>query len=218
MTIPLDDHGQPINRFFNRAGRIDRAVDELIGFLKGVVADDEVTEGEVIRLAEWVQMNHEVLGYWPVNALTSRLNRIFADKQIDDEERADLRGFIYELLGSSPSEFFAARSTRLPLCKPAPDVIFDQNVFVLTGRFMYGTRKQCEREIAERGGRCSATVTLQTSYLVLGDLGSTDWIHSIYGRKIETAMDYRGRCPLGIISEEHWVSFLLPARANWAAL
>jgi NAD-dependent DNA ligase len=215
--ISLDDDGQPVSRALNRSARIDRAVDELIGFLKGVIADDEITDSEVIRLGEWVLMNEEVRGYWPVNVLSKRIDRIFADRMIEDEERADLRGIIYDILGTSPTEFFEQRTGRLPLSKPAPEVIFDQNMFVFTGRFLYGTRKQCQQEVLERGGRCSSSVTLQTSYLVLGDLGSEDWAHSIYGRKIETAIQYTQLCPITLISEEHWVSYLLPTPAGMAS-
>ena len=106
MTKPLDDHGQPIDRFLNRELRVSRAVDELIGFLKGVVADDVVSAAEVVRLGEWVLMNREVLGYWPVSVLAHRLNRIFEDGHVDDDERAELRAFIYELLGSHAEDVF----------------------------------------------------------------------------------------------------------------
>ena len=135
MSMPLDDDGQPLNRFLNRQGRISRAVDELIGFLKGVVSDDAVSAVEVVRLGEWVLMNREVLEHWPVSVLAHRLNRIFEDGRIDDEERAELKDFIFELLGSNARDVFLKRATKLPLTRPNPEVIFDGEIFVFTGRF-----------------------------------------------------------------------------------
>jgi NAD-dependent DNA ligase len=193
-------------------------MDELIGFLKGIVADAVVTDGESRRLAEWLLENDEFAHGWPLNVLVARLNAIFADGHASTEEREDLRCLIEDIVGRCGSDGYESESTRLPLTKPAPEVIFDQNIFVFTGRFCYGTRRNCEREVTERGGRCSDNITLQTSYLVLGELGSRDWIHSCYGRKIETAVKYtellterHGVSSLSIVSEEHWQSFLCPA-------
>jgi hypothetical protein len=63
-SIPPEDHGQPTSPFLNRNARIDGAVDEMIGFVKGVIADDEVTTPEIERLGEWLLLNKEVLGFW----------------------------------------------------------------------------------------------------------------------------------------------------------
>jgi BRCA1 C Terminus (BRCT) domain len=211
MSSPLDNHGQPLNRFLNRDGRISRAVDELIGFLKGVIADDVVSTVEVVRLGEWVLMNREVLGYWPVSVLAHRLNRIFEDGHVDEEERAELRGFIYELLGSNAEDVFVNRATKLPLTKPYPEIVFDGEVFVFTGRFLYGTRKRCQEAVVERGGQCTSNVTLKSNYLIIGDLGSEDWKHSTHGTKILKAVQMVPFSGINIVSEQHWAGYLLPA-------
>jgi len=207
----LDDNGQPLNRLLNRDRRVSRAIDELIGFLRGIAADNVVSAGEVLALGEWTLKNREAADVWPVNVLVARLNRIVADGVIDDEEREDLRMLVAEILGEQARQPFTSASTELPLTRPAPDVIFDQNEFVLTGSFLYGPRRVCEKEILVRGGTCADAVRLRTSYLVIGSLASEDWIHTTHGRKIEKAVDYSKRYPLAIISEQHWESFLLPA-------
>lgn len=47
-------------------------------------------------------------------------------------------------------------------------------------------------------------LTLDVDYLVIGELGSTDWRHSTFGRKIETALKYQkeSKSKVKIISEE----------------
>jgi NAD-dependent DNA ligase len=139
------------------------------------------------------------------------LNRIYEDGRVDDDERLDLKDLLVEIVGESQDPLVTP-ATALPLSKPAPDVVFDQNVFVFTGKFAYGPRRACQADVLERGGKVAETVTLQTSYVVIGAVGSRDWIHSSWGRKIETAVRYQDLCPLAIISEQHWTSFLLPAK------
>jgi NAD-dependent DNA ligase len=92
---------------------------------------------------------------------------------------------------------------------PLPNVIFDGKQFVMTGRFFYGTRSNCEKKVIERGGTCKSHVSMQTDYLIIGSLGSPDWIHTNYGRKIEAAMAYKqDGFDIRIVGEEHWATFL----------
>ena len=60
-----------------------------------------------------------------------------------------------------------------------------------------------------RGGLIGSYVTLQTSYLVIGSVGSRDWIHSSWGRKVEKAVEYKRLCRIAMVSEQHWPSFLM---------
>ena len=207
--ILFDPDGQPLSRAWNFQRRLDAGIDELIGLIRGIVADALVTESEAAVLAAWVLKHSEIACDWPVNVLVRRLNRIYADGQADEEEREDLKALLLEIVGEN-DDMLVTPSATLPLSKPAPDVIFDQNVFVFTGKFAYGPRRVCEAEVLARGGQIGSYVTLQTSYLVIGSVGSRDWIHSSWGRKVEKAMEYAELCPIAIVSEQHWASFLRP--------
>lgn len=206
----LDQDGQPLCLAWNSQRRIDAGIDELIGLIRGVLADNEVSEGEPELLAAWVLRHCEIVQEWPVNVLARRLNRIFEDGHVDDVERQDLKQLLAEIIGENDNPLVTA-STTLPLSRPAPDVVFDQNIFVFTGKFAFGPRRVCEGEVLARGGRVATAVTLQTNYVVIGSVGSRDWIHSSWGRKIEKAIEYKDLCPLAIISEQHWAGFLWPA-------
>lgn len=221
LQSPLNPHGQPINRNFSIIRLTNRTIDELIGLCKGIQADEIVNEDEVHFLAQWLDKSREVINVWPVNVLASRIEKILEDNIIDDNEKKELLGLLYDITGCIPEhelinyatgeiiENLSHMSTLLPLDKPTPSIIFDGKQFCLTGKFCYGTRNKCEEEIKVRGGQTQSNITQKTAYLVIGLLGSTDWKHSTHGLKIKTAIELRDKgWPVSIVSEEHWVKHL----------
>ncbi len=205
-----DEDGQPVNQQLNAERRRVRSVDECIGIIRGIMADDRVQEEEVHTLAKWLLASGELIDEWPISIIAERLNRVYADHVVDDQEREDLRELFRELMGSHEdvSEFRNA-ATKLPLTKPPPNIVVPDRLFVFTGKFLHGTRKSCEQAVLDRGGFTKRQVTEKVDYLVIGAIGSRDWIHSTHGRKIEAAVANveRGH-PTAIISEEHWERFL----------
>ncbi len=205
-----DEDAQPINLHFNAERRCVRSVDECIGIIKGIMADDHVHEEEVHALAKWLLPNRALVHEWPISVIAERLERVYADQVVDNREREELRELFRKLIGSHEdvSEFRSA-ATRLPLTDPPPAIVIPEQLFVFTGKFVHGTRKICEQEVLERGGFTKRQVTQKVDYLVIGTIGSRDWIHSTHGRKIEAAVANveRGH-PMAIVSEEHWEEFL----------
>ena len=204
MRTATDNHGQPLNQAFNANRRANRAISELIGFLRGIIADQYVSECECEQLAKWLVANREIADIWPVSALVERIDRIYQDGVADEQERTDLADLVAQIVGHQDDETLSFGPTDLPLTAPEPTIVFDGNEFVLTGKFLYGPRRLCEREIGDRGGRCWGSVRLQTSYLVIGSLMSRDWKYSTHGIKIEKAVEYTSRCQIAIVSEKHW--------------
>lgn len=201
-----DEHGQP-NAWFNLTRRIDRSVHELLGLTKGIIADGRVTAEEADILRAWMIANPEAAAAWPGSVLADRITRIYSDGRADEAEREDLRCLLEDLVGGR-TDVIGNPSTRLPLDEPPPKLQFDGFVYVFTGRFFSGTRQWCESIVENRGGICSSNVTRRTNYLVIGELGSRDWKHTSFGRKIQKAVEVRseGR-QLAIIEEAHWAAF-----------
>jgi hypothetical protein len=199
----VDTHGQP-DPLFNLSRRIDRSVNELLGLTKGIIADGVVTPEETELLRAWVIANPEAASAWPGNVLADRIARIYEDDRVEEDEREDLRVLLQQLSGGANHDE-GNPSTRLPLNDPAPQLRFDGAVYVFTGRFFSGTRRWCENLVESRGGVCVPNVTNRTNFLVIGELGSRDWKHSSFGRKIQKAVEVRsdGR-DLAIIAEEYW--------------
>lgn len=206
----LDEYGQPRNRALNAKRIMDRGVDELLGLCKGIIADGVVSEGETHFLLEWLQNNQAVAKSWPGNVLYARAYEFLRDGRLDANEQAELLDLLTRLSGHIPNACSEQGACSLPFDDPQPPLEFDSHIFVLTGRFAFGTRHECSEAILDLGGWVRPTVRKDTDYVVVGTLASTDWIHASYGRKIETALQWRQQGqPIKLISEDHWAESLL---------
>lgn len=210
MSRLVGPHGQPISRRFNRARVEDRTIDELLGLSRGIIADGVVADSEAQFLADWLERNRRVADTWPLSVLYERVREMLADGVLDPDEQAELLDTLHELTGTGvPEPDSASASADLPVDRPEPPIYFDSCVFCFTGKFVYGTRKECESEVLSRGGLVKKAPTQNTHYVVVGAVGSRDWIHSSFGRKIEKAVSMRdeGR-PISIVAEQYWTQFL----------
>lgn len=206
-----DQHGQPLVKAFRGSAVADRQVDELIGLVKGVLADGAVCPNEVRFLLQWMEANREAADMWPAKALYPRLAAAMADGHLDDDEEQEVMSLLLATVGgiAAPSADAPNFSSALPLCSPAPMIQFDGRVFCFTGKFNSGTRDWCSAQVEARGGRSVSGITRKLDYLVIGELGSRDWMHSSHGRKIEKAVSYRDEgASLRIINEQHWFEHL----------
>jgi len=181
-----------------------------LGLAKGLLADGVVSETEVLLIRDWMRRHPDSLEYWAIRAVHDRLERAFADGRIDDDERTDLGELLADLVGGKAGVVGGDDSaTELPLDRPAPTIAWEGSVFVLTGRFAFGPRRDCERQVLNRGGECDPNITRRTNYVVIGTFGSRDWAHTSFGRKIEKAVAYRqSGLPLSLLCEDHWARSL----------
>lgn len=159
-----DAHGQP-PAWIHRERVSRRSFDELVGFVRGILADGEVSDREARSLLDWCRKNRAAVAEWPGREIAARLSRVFADGKVTDEERADLTVLLQAVTGGRPDlPSGSGQSTRLPLNEPAPALAFSGRSFVLTGQFVYGTRNACEAEVVQRGGRCSSSVSMKIDF------------------------------------------------------
>lgn len=200
----LDPHGQPDPQF-NAMRRAERDVCELLGLVKGVLADGVVSEEEADALYRWLAAFPDAVAMWPGDVIARRVRKIFADGVVTREEREDLAELLGELAGAKLGIVNGLQEAPgLPLDQPPPEVEIPGRVFVLTGRFAFGPRKVCEDAVRDLGGWTEPNVTLATNYVVVGTFCSRDWIHTSFGRKIEKAVNYREKHGWPrIIGEDH---------------
>lgn len=202
----LDEDGQPFLRTFNAARLNDRMIDELIGLCRGVLLDGSVSELEASALLQWLDANREIANHWPANVLYKRISLALEDGHLDPDEERDLLETLVRVTGNPQSAAsIKSRSTNLPLCSPLPEISFAGKIFCFTGKFISGSRKEVQNAVTSLGARVKGSPTLKTNYLVIGSIGSSDWIHSTHGRKIEKAVTLReeGRS-IYIVAEEYW--------------
>jgi hypothetical protein len=205
LDVPLGPQLSPVIHARRRA---DRAINEMLGLVKGMLVDGNVTERETLALQDWLHANPDAMKVWPGHVLASRLRQILADGRVDDEEREQLRSLIQNTVGVQHEPMMNA-VTSLPLDDPAPPLIFSNMTYVFTGELVYGTRPACEAAVIQRGGVCADRVTKKTDVLVIGCIGNDDWAHTSFGRKIESAIRWKARgVAVTIVSEEHWTSHL----------
>lgn len=191
----------------------DRNIDELLGISRGLIADDKINQAEAEFLLDWIEKHFDSieLNSYPVNNIYDRLKKVLEDNLLDEDEAEEIKELLKSFTGGKTiTEQIKSMSSTLPLCNPFPNVSIENKIFCFTGTFTIGTRSQCESLIKELGGTTTKAPSGKTNYLVIGILGSDDWIHSSYGRKIESAVEYRDNKNTGIkiITEEHFIKFL----------
>lgn len=205
----LNGDGQAPSRFIRARQVADRSIDELLGLCKGVAADGRVCQDEALYMLNWLQANDHVRDKWPANIIRVRIVEYLEDGIVDQDEREELFDLMRQIVGSVDAPAALNFSTSLPFDDPQPDLLFSGQRFCLTGQFIFGPRPQCEREILSLGGSIVTAPRKSGCVVVVGLVGSRDWVHSTFGRKIETALDMRREgCPVSIVSEEHWTDCL----------
>lgn len=205
------DPADPRLRYLNREHRVERGIDQLIGYCQGVLADGFVSLEEAQTLHAWISNNWDLRDQWPANVLYERLDQALADGRLDADEQRDLIETILDFSGGPLLLDETAHSavSTLPFTRPAPPIEFELQTFCLTGVFAFGKRAQVQNAIGTRGGSIDSNLLARTNYLVVGSLGSADWKHASFGRKILAAVEWqaKGR-PIHIVSEEHWAAHL----------
>lgn len=194
-----------LHRMFNRAKLDDRQINELIGLARGIIADGIVNQAEAEYLFKWIVANASLTDNPMISLLYKRVDKVLADGKLESEEAADLLETLTRFSAGDFEIGEALKATTLPLCDPAPELRFTGSNFCLTGTFAYGSRRECENAIVERGG-IPGSLTQKTTYLVIGAYATDSWAHSAYGRKIEKAVGMRSNgISISIVSENHWV-------------
>lgn len=202
----VDENGQPPKAFyFHRL--VDRQISEMLGLVKGIICDGVVTDAEIVALKQWLKANPDVTAAYPGDQLARRLLRVMEDGIIEEDERAELKTFLLDMVGEPEDLTGTMRDpTKLPIDVPPPTILFDGREYVFTGTLAAGTRTWAEQQVVDRGGICGDTITKRTNYLVVGLLASDAWIQSTHGRKIQKAVELRDSGQsIHIVAEQHWL-------------
>ena len=199
---------EELHRIYGKARLNDRQINELIGLAHGLIADGNVNKAEAEYLQKWIVANREVSENPITSNLLCRVNAMLADDVLDSDESKELFETLRKFSGGDFELGEVLKSCELPLDEPPPKIICANKNFCFTGTFAFGTRKECEAAIEEKGGY-SGSLTQKTNFLVVGVYATESWKHSSYGLKIEKAANMRqDGIPICIVSEVHWVDSL----------
>lgn len=205
--LAVDSDGQPANHFLRATAVKARQIDELIGLIKGVLADGAICQQEIEFLLAWLSTNKAAQAEWPATVLYPRITAALSDGHMDTKEEFEIMELLLMSVGGNKATETgnASNSTSLPLCNPKPAFRVPGKTFCFTGKFHSGTRPWCQNQVTDRGGLSSQAVTQKLNFLVIGEIGSRDWLHSTHGTKIKKAVEYRDKgIPLHIINERYW--------------
>jgi hypothetical protein len=205
------DTGEAPAAAITRSWRHRRSVDELIGICRGILADGAVNKSEAGFLLDWLERHREFEENFPFSTLYPRVRDAMRDGVLDLDEQRDLLEALSATVGGETVTPTGSNSlsTELPFDIPLPTILHAASLFVVTGVFTYGKRRDVCDAIESRGGIVRAAVSAQTDYVIVGEAGSRDWLHSSYGRKIQEAADFRqAGATISIVPERHWVASL----------
>lgn len=210
----LDDLRDMLNdiveqRSLSRFSSEETILHRLGGMAHGLTADGRLNDSEVLALSTWLESNAHMTNTWPFSRIIQRVRSVLEDGHISESERHELLVILKDLNGSALEEHgtVGGMSTKLYGLDMPDDVelIFPDRAFVLTGKFAYGPRDRCSKEIIDRGGLVGSAITKKVDYLVVGSLSSRDWINESYGLKIRKAVELREQGhSIVVLDEEVW--------------
>ena len=186
----VDDHGQPLNRGFHWKDNCTKLYDLLRGFATGALADGKVSDEEAQAFRGMLgNADPHFRSTRPFSLIIDRVERIFADGVIKDEEREELTQ-IFKQLALETEEGAEDTPCEMIYTIPEPELVFPGSFFTVTGKFGMGTRTAVVEAIQTAGGAFAPSLSKKTTFLLVGSFVSRDWKHSDLGNKIEKALGY----------------------------
>lgn len=171
----------------------------LCGMIHGILADNEISDGEIYMLKKWTTANDFLSGSYPFDEIESLLLSILADGIVTEDERNSLKAFLSNFvdlkssynLNDAEIASLKERYSIGGICAACQEIDFDGNLFCFTGQSLKAERKEIADLIVSHGGKFNNNLTNKTRYLIVGNNGNPCWAFSCYGRKVEEAIERR---------------------------
>lgn len=119
----LDQHGQPLANYNAKRNR-DKRLNNLMGILDGIIADNVIDDREVVYLDAWLKESQGGKSDWALQQLRHMISDILQDGVITEDEKLHLMGAITKLMDSylhlPGVDFYSEESDKLlleGLCK-----------------------------------------------------------------------------------------------------
>lgn len=152
----------------------------LNGLIKGIVADNEITDVEVKNLRQWLYDNIYLRGHYPFDQLLLTIEKALSDALITSDELKEINDLIVSLL--NPVEKIKGEINSV-----------ENKVVCLSGNFSYGQKSDVENYIIQRGGTVVSGVNKKVDILIIGSNECQTYSNGTYGTKVEKAMKMIGK-------------------------
>ena len=174
--IPPNNNKSMSRQFSTHRTEQSKALQQLHALLLGVIADDKLTEDEVMALNKWVQDNKKLEGQFPYDRVAIVINESLADGILEQNELDEMLALFKEFTNPTTENMI-------------DDFELENKAICLTGNFELGEKNTVEHLITDKGGIIKKSVSSKTDYVIVGALGSPDWTCSNYGSKIKKAKE-----------------------------
>jgi len=188
---------------------LKQSLGELLGLARGLLADQELSDGEIEFLDKWLEERYSMTSSFPGNVIHGRIKEVLADGIVTEDERKHLVDTLNLLIDDRLDDLTEQIDLTELWFDEVGIIEFNHTKFCLTGNFVYGPREVCKTATEKRGGVVWPTVSDQSQFLVVGSLGVDEWRTGGLGTDIESAVKLRNQgVSLKIIGENTWVSQL----------
>jgi len=157
-------------------------------FQDGVVKDEDCREIYI-----WMRDHSELAGNYPFDDIFVMLSSILEDGTVSEDEEEALLSLL--------------RETEDPVSNACSCCPVDVNglAVVLTGAFIRGERAAVAAELSAQGAVIKNDVSKKTGLVLVGSLGSENWVSGNYGSKIKKALELQAAGhPIVIMREEDY--------------
>ena len=79
--------------------RRSNALREMMDLARFIVSDGAVSEMEAKIFQRWIERNPDMLGIYPVSEFVGILRNAFADGELSDEEKLELKKLLEDVAG-----------------------------------------------------------------------------------------------------------------------
>lgn len=197
-----------------------KALQELFGYLHGILSDRTVKPEELKALLLWMDDYGFLLQQvYPFTEIQSLIIGVLRDKTVDVNEQKALQVFFSQFVALSPNQNDYLAQLRLNakelcvggVCAVDPEITISGKSFCFTGFSSRGKKSDFAVAVTSRGGAYEENVVVTLDYLIIGAEGNPAWAYTCYGRKVEKAVQLRkAGHPLMIVHEnDFWDSLVM---------
>src|SRR3546814_2242413 len=111
-----------------------------------MAADGASNQHEAEFLQKGLAANIAISSQPVIQTLYRRVSEVLADGRLEDDEAQDLLSTLDQLSTRDLEHGEVLKSSDLPLCDPAPHLVFDNRLYCFTGTFNFGRRAECEKD------------------------------------------------------------------------
>jgi hypothetical protein len=185
-------------------------LNEFLGLISGIVADDQINPEEFAYLHEWLNKHIDLVDDATVRSVATKMVEFSALKQATPSDEEALLSFLKQTAGIRFLETGAADAHPMDhIADSIESMNHERAAICFTGVFNTGTRKEVEAIAIKLGATPRKDPSKSIHYVVIGSQVSPDWKHTSFGRKIQKAIELRdGGHPLIILTEQEWVKFI----------